>query len=120
MRIPVQISRVFTALLFVFSGMVKLNDPSGFAIKLNEYFDVFAADVSQKQDSIQIQLLEGAKVIQEKGFQLFSADKTQPLNIRVSSEPITIIDSSFATDTTDKKKDKVKKEIKKKATPRKS
>lgn len=120
MRIPVQISRVFTALLFVFSGMVKLNDPSGFAIKLNEYFDVFAADVSQKQDSIQIQLLDGAKVIQQTGFQLFSADKIQPLNIRVSSEPLTIIDSSSATDSTDKKTGKSKKERKKKATPRKS
>ena len=30
--------------LFVFSGLVKLNDPVGTAIKLEEYFAVFAAD----------------------------------------------------------------------------
>jgi hypothetical protein len=30
--------------LFIFSGLVKLNDPVGTAIKLEEYFEVFAAD----------------------------------------------------------------------------
>ena len=30
--------------LFVFSGLIKLNDPLGTAIKLEEYFAVFAAD----------------------------------------------------------------------------
>jgi len=39
------IVRFLTGALFVFSGMVKLNDPSGFSIKLNEYFDVFSQDV---------------------------------------------------------------------------
>ena len=102
MKIPVQISRVFTALLFIFSGMVKLNDPSGFAIKLNEYFDVFAADVSQKQDSIQIQLTDGARVLQQSSFQLFSADKVQPLNIRISSVPSVSSDSSVTSDSGEK------------------
>jgi uncharacterized membrane protein YphA (DoxX/SURF4 family) len=101
MRIPVQISRVFTALLFVFSGMVKLNDPSGFAIKLNEYWDVFASDVSQKQDSIHIQLLDGAKIVQQTSFLLFSADKSQTLNIHVGSDPVKSEDSSANADTTD-------------------
>jgi len=32
--------------LFVFSGLVKLNDPAGTAIKLEEYFEVFAQDFS--------------------------------------------------------------------------
>lgn len=99
MRIPVQISRVFTALLFVFSGMVKLNDPSGFAIKLNEYFDVFASDVSQKQDSIHIQLMDGARMVRQTGFQLFSADKVQPLTIHVSSEPAKHSDTSVFADS---------------------
>ena len=102
MKIPVQISRVFTALLFIFSGMVKLNDPSGFAIKLNEYFDVFAADVAQKQDSIHIQLTDGATVLQQTSYPLFSSDKTQPLQINVSSEPIAVADTS--SDTTKSKK----------------
>lgn len=46
MRILFLIVRIITGALFVFSGIVKLNDPSGFAIKLNEYFDVFSQDIS--------------------------------------------------------------------------
>ena len=30
--------------LFIFSGLIKLNDPVGTAIKLEEYFEVFASD----------------------------------------------------------------------------
>jgi uncharacterized membrane protein YphA (DoxX/SURF4 family) len=36
--------RLITAVLFIFSGLVKLNDPIGTEIKLEEYFEVFAAD----------------------------------------------------------------------------
>ncbi len=39
------ILRVAVGALFVFSGLVKLNDPTGTAIKLEEYFEVFAQDV---------------------------------------------------------------------------
>lgn len=56
MRKTYLFARLFTGALFVFSGIVKLNDPSGFAIKLNEYFDVFAQDVAVKQDSIHIRI----------------------------------------------------------------
>ncbi|GAB2709287.1 hypothetical protein GCM10011495_12920 [Hymenobacter frigidus] len=31
--------------LFIFSGLIKLNDPVGTALKLEEYFDVFAVDL---------------------------------------------------------------------------
>jgi len=37
-------SRVFVGGLFIFSGLIKLNDPIGTKIKLHEYFDVFATD----------------------------------------------------------------------------
>lgn len=37
-------SRVFVGGLFIFSGLIKLNDPVGTKIKLQEYFDVFASD----------------------------------------------------------------------------
>src|SRR5690606_19996319 len=30
--------------LFIFSGLIKINDPAGTAIKLEEYFEVFGAD----------------------------------------------------------------------------
>ncbi len=32
--------------LFVFSGLIKVNDPVGTSIKMQEYFDVFATDIS--------------------------------------------------------------------------
>ncbi|MFD1629440.1 BT_3928 family protein [Pseudopedobacter beijingensis] len=35
------IVRFFVGLLFIFSGLIKLNDPLGFSYKLEEYFEVF-------------------------------------------------------------------------------
>jgi uncharacterized membrane protein YphA (DoxX/SURF4 family) len=39
-----QFSRFFVGGLFIFSGLIKLNDPIGTEIKLEEYFEVFADD----------------------------------------------------------------------------
>ncbi len=39
-----QFSRFFVGLLFIFSGLIKLNDPVGTEIKLEEYFEVFSED----------------------------------------------------------------------------
>lgn len=36
-----QFSRYFVGCLFIFSGLIKLNDPIGTEIKMEEYFDVF-------------------------------------------------------------------------------
>ncbi|CAN5558982.1 DoxX family protein [soil metagenome] len=36
--------RGIVGLLFIFSGLIKINDPIGTAIKLEEYFEVFAVD----------------------------------------------------------------------------
>ena len=38
-------SRIFVGGLFIFSGLIKLNDPIGTQIKLQEYFEVFAEDI---------------------------------------------------------------------------
>lgn len=38
MKILVAISRIFVGVLFILSGLVKLNDPLGFSYKLEEYF----------------------------------------------------------------------------------
>jgi uncharacterized membrane protein YphA (DoxX/SURF4 family) len=39
-----QFSRFFVGGLFIFSGLIKLNDPIGTEIKLEEYFEVFGQD----------------------------------------------------------------------------
>ena len=35
------IARILVGLLFIFSGLIKANDPMGFGYKLDEYFHVF-------------------------------------------------------------------------------
>lgn len=51
MKILAQISRVVVGFLFIFSGLIKLNDPIGTQYKLEEYFEVFAADLPAFHDS---------------------------------------------------------------------
>ncbi len=38
--------RLLVGGLFIFSGLIKINDPVGTAIKLEEYFDVFSNDIA--------------------------------------------------------------------------
>jgi len=52
MKIVTNLFRVIIGLTFIFSGFVKLDDPTGFSYKLDEYFSVFAGDVETQQDSI--------------------------------------------------------------------
>jgi uncharacterized membrane protein YphA (DoxX/SURF4 family) len=44
LRFLIQFSRYFVGIIFIISGAIKLNDPIGTAIKLEEYFEVFAND----------------------------------------------------------------------------
>jgi len=44
MKIAAHIARFVVGAIFIFSGLVKLNDPVGTQIKLEEYFEVFATD----------------------------------------------------------------------------
>ncbi|MFY0607252.1 MAG: DoxX family protein [Cyclobacteriaceae bacterium] len=46
MKILAEIARYLVGGLFVFSGMIKVNDPIGTAIKLQEYFEVFSYDIA--------------------------------------------------------------------------
>jgi len=48
------IFRFLVGALFIFSGFIKSNDTKGFAIKLHEYFEVFAKDAEADQDSFTI------------------------------------------------------------------
>ena len=45
MKIAVNLIRVFVGLLFIFSGLVKANDPLGTAYKMEEYFEVWNRDL---------------------------------------------------------------------------
>ena len=74
MRIPYLIARFLTGALFVFSGIVKLNDPSGFGIKLNEYFDVFAQDLATPQDSMRLLVYGGGQKLIDQKTVLYSFD----------------------------------------------
>ncbi len=40
-KVSLNFSRWFVGLLFIFSGLIKVNDPLGFGYKLQEYFEVF-------------------------------------------------------------------------------
>src|ERR1051326_6885198 len=44
MRILIIIFRILVGLLFIFSGLIKANDPLGFAYKLDEYWEVFGME----------------------------------------------------------------------------
>jgi uncharacterized membrane protein YphA (DoxX/SURF4 family) len=46
-QISLLIIRFIVGGLFIFSGLIKVNDPVGTAIKLEEYFDVFSNDIAQ-------------------------------------------------------------------------
>jgi uncharacterized membrane protein YphA (DoxX/SURF4 family) len=44
MKLLVQVVKYFVGILFIISGLIKLNDPTGTAIKFEEYFEVFMVD----------------------------------------------------------------------------
>jgi len=47
MKVINQVITLLVGGLFIFSGLIKINDPVGTAIKLEEYFEVFATDKEQ-------------------------------------------------------------------------
>jgi uncharacterized membrane protein YphA (DoxX/SURF4 family) len=60
MKYLVQLSRIFTGVLFIISGFIKLNDPLGFSYKLEEYF---GADVLNMEFLIPYALLISVFVV---------------------------------------------------------
>jgi len=45
MKTLVNILRIFVGSLFIFSGLIKINDPIGFSFKLEEYFGPTVFDI---------------------------------------------------------------------------
>lgn len=52
MKILNPIARYLVGALFIFSGLIKVNDPVGTQIKLEEYFTVFAVDIAPVFESL--------------------------------------------------------------------
>ena len=46
MKILVNVSRLIVGVLFIFSGLIKANDPLGLSYKMQEFFDVWGRDES--------------------------------------------------------------------------
>lgn len=46
MKLIVNVSRIIVGILFIFSGLVKANDPQGLSYKMQEFFEVWARDAS--------------------------------------------------------------------------
>ncbi len=103
--------RVLVGLLFIFSGLIKANDPTGFSYKLDEYFSVFAEDLEADQDSLEvtIETLDGINtgsfVINEKSpsFNLNSETTTwEPIAHRNNdSDPIFFADGKIKVDNSE-------------------
>jgi uncharacterized membrane protein YphA (DoxX/SURF4 family) len=102
MKYIVNTLRVLVGLLFIFSGVIKSNDPTGFSIKLDEYFSVFAADFQAKQDSLTLSITtpDGTNTITEP---IIASSPIYELGARTSpwkAVPITegVTDSVYFTD----------------------
>lgn len=80
--------KLFSGALFVFSGIVKLNDPAGFAIKLDEYFDVFAEDVAEKQDSVQVTVQFDYESVVNESFPLYASDLVKKLRLNCTIDTL--------------------------------
>ncbi len=74
MKIITSIVRLIVGGLFIFSGLIKNNDPKGTAIKFNEYFDVFSQDVKSKQDSLIITFTDNEGYSATESFVLTTND----------------------------------------------
>jgi uncharacterized membrane protein YphA (DoxX/SURF4 family) len=46
MKLLVNVARFFVGILFIFSGLIKANDPRGLSYKMQEFFDVWGRDKS--------------------------------------------------------------------------
>lgn len=46
MKIVINVSRFLVGILFIFSGLVKANDPLGLSYKMQEFFEVWISDLS--------------------------------------------------------------------------
>ena len=77
--------RIVTGLLFVFSGFIKINDPTGFSIKLEEYFIVFASDLAPKPDTLNITIKNKETSLNEIFTRLLRNEKEKNITFRTQA-----------------------------------
>lgn len=80
-KIITSFSRIIVGVLFIFSGIIKSNDPKGTAIKLNEYFDVFAKDFQVEQDSILYSITDNLETNEKVSYSLMPSDSIRTIEI---------------------------------------
>ncbi len=85
MKLLTNIIRVLTGLLFVFSGFIKLNDPVGFSIKLEEYFIVFSADLAPKADTLVIEINNKESGLNESYTRVLRNEPERKISYRTSA-----------------------------------
>ncbi len=79
-------SRILVGTLFIFSGFVKFNDPVGFSIKMEEYFEVFSEDLATKQDSLYIRISDTKGNSISKTLPTYSKQNSHSYQIAQQSE----------------------------------
>jgi uncharacterized membrane protein YphA (DoxX/SURF4 family) len=85
MKLITSISRVLVGLLFIFSGIIKSNDPKGTGIKLNEYFDVFASSMQSAQDTLKISVSDDLGTVEYFDNTFISSDSFANIEINQSA-----------------------------------
>ena len=102
MKLLTNISRILVGSLFIFSGVIKSNDPKGTGIKFNEYFDVFASSVQSPQDTLRLKVTDnfGSEELFENTFN--SRDSFVNIEVNQSAPRMELfegdVDSSYGSE----------------------
>lgn len=78
MRITLGFTRIFVGVLFIFSGLIKANDPMGLSYKMQEFFEIWGMDFLNDYTlalsilMIAFEIIAGVAVLVGWQFQLFS------------------------------------------------
>jgi uncharacterized membrane protein YphA (DoxX/SURF4 family) len=78
MRLILGFTRIFVGVLFIFSGLIKANDPMGLSYKMQEFFEIWGMDILNDYTlalsilMIAFEIIAGVAVLVGWQFQLFS------------------------------------------------
>lgn len=97
MKFLIQFCRVIVGLLFILSGLLKLNDPTGFSYKLEEYFTVFAGDVETQQDSLRVAVSFGSGTPTMYSREVTTSDSILPVVFTPSLLPMQVVEREDGT-----------------------